>query len=303
MKDNNVQWRFLFIVAVVTHVGEVFSQTPFAEQRSDYINGMLTENAQLIIKHYDESAELVLQANPTITGVTNAKFYFEALFREFEVEAYERTVSDILDMGPKKAETGNYSLRIKNPEGVVRTLTGSYLTIWKAPDNNVPKLELDFWNFDHHIDFSNELQFKSVPSTITAFEAHLPITSPASMELAAYGALINETVLVRDGAVLSQFYTHDGVILRNSNPPIIGIENIEKYWLKHAREIASFEGLQQRTVKLEELGKYIIEHSAHIAIWRSGEHSGVNTGKHIRIWVRQPDGRIKTRILASAYDK
>lgn len=71
----------------------------------------------------------------------------------------------------------------------------------------------------------------------------------------------------------------------------------------YANQISSMEGLQQRSTKLDEIGNFVIQYSAHIAIWRSGEHSGVNTTKHIRIWERQADGRLKARALASAYDQ
>lgn len=297
--------KFLFVYLFLLPSTKVAAAavTQYAEQRQIYIDSILNENVQMVAKHFNETGELLLQGNASILGVANIERYFASLFEQFEITAYNRDMTEILEMGGKTAEIGSYSLSMRNSKGLVRSMEGSYLSIWDMAENSEPKIALELWNFDHQINFSHELQFDDVPSTITAFEAHLPINSPASMELAAYATLIKDSVLMRDGAVLGQFYTQDGVILRNSNPPVVGIKDINHYWKQHASEIASMEGLQQRTTKLEEIGKYIIEHAAHIAIWRSGTYSGVNTGKHIRIWERQGDGRIKTRILASAYDK
>jgi ketosteroid isomerase-like protein len=279
------------------------SVVPYSEQNQNYVKSILSQNHKMVAKHFNVEGELLLQAQPTIAGATNIQSYFKALFEEFDIEQYERDPSEILDMGEKSAEIGRYSFKLRNAKGEVRVLAGSYLSVWSKAKSSEPKIDIELWNFDHHIEFSHELQFNHVPATIRAFEAHLPINSAASIEMAAYASLIKDSVLLRDGEVLSQLYTNDGVILRNSNPRIEGISDIKHYWQKHAQEIVSLEGLEQRTTKLEQLEKYIIEHAAHIAIWRSGTNSGVNTGKHIRIWERQKDGRIKIRILASAYDK
>lgn len=273
-----------------------------AAQRERLIENVNAENLEQTISLFAPKAQLMLQTNSTIKGRANIRLYFDAFFEHFDITQYQRNTIETLDLGSKLVEIGTYTLTMKNPQQTVREITGSYLSLWSNDNNKEVKISIELWNFDHPVNFSHELRFKNVPTVTTALEPHLPISSPATLEVSAYASLIKESVLLRDGNVLSQFYTQDGVILRNSSPAIVGKSAIKHYWDKHAVEIASMEGLQQRTLALEAVGKYLIQQSAHIAIWRSGIHSGVNTGKHIRIWERQADGRIKTRILASAYD-
>jgi ketosteroid isomerase-like protein len=174
--------------------------------------------------------------------------------------------------------------------------------LWDTTNNRAALLT-DIWNYDHAIDFKEELIFAEIPSTVTALEAHLPINTPVLFELAAYGALSDITVPLRDDKVLVQFYAHDAKIMSNYRPIIEGMNAIKDYWSEHAKALASFEKLQSRTDKVEQAGGFTLHYGSHIANWRSDEYSGVSTGKHLRIWRREPDGILKTYVLISAYDK
>lgn len=294
---------FLVLTLFIATTANAFAELTSEQITTDYVNGIRNENVDLITKHYTDSTRLMIQANPSIVGQTNAKAYFSALFNEFEISKYTRRMTEVVDMGSHQAEVGNYFMSMKNSKGEQRELVGSYLLLRQVSKSGQNIIMADVWNFNQEIGFSDELSFENVPSVVTALEAHLPINSPVSFELAAYSTLMSESVTLRDPKVLSQFYSENATILPNSKPPINGINNIQTYWDKHINEIVSLEGLLNRTVKIEDLGKFIIQYSAHIAAWRSGQYSGVSTGKHLRIWERQADGRIKTRILISAYDK
>lgn len=291
-----------FVLCAVALVVLAEPTDKYQPKRLSYINALLQQDTQGITKLFNENGELLVQANPTFKQPTNIAAYFTSLFERFVPLAYTREPFYWLDMADKTAELGHYHLQLRNTKSTVHSIKGSYMTIWNNGLSETPSIDTELWNFDHNVDFVEELKFKNVPSVVTAFEPHLPINSAENIELAAYSALIKDAVLLRDNVILTQLYAPDGIILRNSNSPILGFEDIDAYWQKHAQEIASMEGLQQRTTKIEELGNFLIQHSSHIAVWRSGEYSGVNTGKHIRIWERQQDGRIKVRVLASAYD-
>jgi ketosteroid isomerase-like protein len=274
----------------------------FDIQSESYANAVAREDMQALSEHFLDTSVFLLQAFPSIHTKPHIQQYFTRLFEQNLVTSFSRDPIEVVNMGQKQAEAGQFILDFIDSSGNARRIKGSYLTIWRSFPSSNAKIEVDLWNFDTAVDFKHTFVFDDIPSTVTAYEPHLPISSDASIEIAAYSALIKESVLLRDGHVLSNLYSKDGLIIPNHNPPIKGHDAISTYWNEHILEIPSLEGLQQRTTKLEDLGQYVIQHSSHIVVWRAGQYSGVNTGKHIRIWQRQPSGRLKIRILASAYD-
>ena len=53
---------------------------------------------------------------------------------------------------------------------------------------------------------------------------------------------------------------------------------------------------------IDPLGAFVIDHASHVAIWRNGDASRVNTGKNIRVWRRAPAGGLKMICQAGTYD-
>lgn len=270
-------------------------------QRSDYIQGMNGESVSLIVGHYAADIRLMPEANPIVLGVGNAKLFFTSLFRQYDNIRYTREKTRLLEMEGYIAEIGVYRFEAKNGEGIERKVEGSYVNLWQI-DGVRYRLIADIWNFDHGIDFKHEMQFNQVPSVVTALQGHVPINTPMALELAAYGALSDLTIPLRDGHVIGQFYADDAMILSNYRAPIIGGEAIRAHWLEYAKKLASFETLQSRSDKIIPAGEYVIQFASHIAAWRSETATGVSTGKHLRIWKRQTHGGIRTLVLISAYD-
>lgn len=299
--------RYIGFLWALVGVGRVFaSDIQLAEEfdvkRAAYSKGMMTEDSQLLAQYYADDIRLMPEANPTILGKTNAQLFFAALFVRFDVTAYQRVQTDVVIMDDHRAEIGNFELKMTNSQGKEYDINGKYMMIWRL-DASEFKLTADIWNFDGWIDHHGELTFRNVPSTVLALEQHLPINTPILFELAAYGVLADHTVPMRDASVLTQFYSDDAIVLPNNRSMIRGLQAIRDYWDVHVNELPGFEKLQSRTNKVEVLGQYVLQYSSHIASWRSGENSGVSTGKHIRIWQRVPQGGLKTRVLISAYDR
>jgi hypothetical protein len=63
-----------------------------------------------------------------------------------------------------------------------------------------------------------------------------------------------------------------------------------------------FEKLDVRNDRIDDLGNYVIEYASHIAIIRSGDFSGVSTGKDLAIWRREPNGALKIFRHITMYD-
>jgi ketosteroid isomerase-like protein len=146
------------------------------------------------------------------------------------------------------------------------------------------------------------MRFATVPSVRAAFEPNVPVKGGLSFELAALHALSEVAISEHDGAIWSQFFADDAVLLSNQGTMTEGKVAIAAYLAAHAKELPIFEKLDIRNDRIDPAGRYIIEYASHVANWRNGDSSGVNTGKNISIWRREPDGSLKMFCQIGMYD-
>jgi hypothetical protein len=91
-------------------------------------------------------------------------------------------------------------------------------------------------------------------------------------------------------------------VLPNHHGPVIGRKALDEYVVEHAKVLPVFEKLDLRTDKIDDLGRYVIEYSSAVVNWRSGESSGVNLGKNIRVWRRSENGALQIWRAIAMYD-
>jgi hypothetical protein len=111
------------------------------------------------------------------------------------------------------------------------------------------------------------------------------------------------TIMQHDAKIWSQFYSDDGMFLYSRHPVYKGRKALDEFLEKHVKEdMPIFEKLDIRNDQIDDLGDYVIEYASHIANWRKGEYSGINTGKDIRIWRRGVDCSLKIFRAMGMYD-
>ncbi len=135
-----------------------------------------------------------------------------------------------------------------------------------------------------------------------AYQAHVPVNSTISFELAALNQLMETSFTQHDARLHAQFYADDSMFIYSYNPIYEGREALDAFFAQHMKEMPVFEKLDNRTDRIEHLGTYIIEYASHIANWRNNESSGVSTGKNVRIWRRAPDHSLKIYRQMAMYD-
>jgi hypothetical protein len=86
------------------------------------------------------------------------------------------------------------------------------------------------------------------------------------------------------------------------NPIQKGRKALDEFLETHVNEMPIFEKLDIRNDRIDDLGMFVIEYASHIAVWRNGGSSGVNTGKDLRIWRRETDGSLKILRSMAMYD-
>ena len=271
--------------------------------RSDFIKSMLENTSTNIEAYYADNTRLMPEFQKTVMGKGNTLKYFEAFAKRFDVQEYSRDQIEVLDLGSRVVEHGMFSMKMNlKSTNKVYELKGKYQDIWeKKPDGKL-LLITEGWNYNHQVTFSDELRFAEVPAVHIALEAHLPVNSSISFELAALCRMMESVISQHDDKLWAQFYTDDGMFIYSFNPVYKGRKALDDFLEKHVDEMPIFEKLDIRNDRIDNLGMFVIEYASHVAIWRNGESSGVNTGKDLRIWRREKDGSLKILRTMAMYD-
>jgi ketosteroid isomerase-like protein len=270
-----------------------------ADHRQSFLRGELEPMAA----HWAEAVRMMPEYHPTLLGQAEARAYYRAWFAHFEVTGCERTTIDAIDLGSKLIEIGRFALTVA-VKGQSRTheLNGKYLEIWDETADGGLELATVTWNFDRYPAIAEEFRFTGLPGVRQAMQAHLPIRDAVTFELGALLKLHEAAVVQRDDRVWAMHYADDAVLLGNHQPVVAGRSAIDAHFARYVKDLSVFEKLDLRNDRADILGDHVIEYGSHVANWRRGDESGVNTGKAIRVWRREPHGGLRILWSISMYD-
>lgn len=275
--------------------------TQLNQFRSDYIKSKLEEKPDLISAYYDSDIRLMTEFQKTVLGKNNVIAYYNAFAARLRIKSYRRDAYETLDLEAMVVETGKFSMKGILASGNDFELNGKYINVWKRTNAKL-LLIADGWNYNHQVDLGDQLHFTYVPVVDVALQAHVPINNPVSFELAALNRLQETVISERDDKMWAQFYATDAILFSQFHELNTGRKEIDRYIEEHAADRPIFEKLDIRNDRIDDLGHYVIEYASHIAIWRRGDYSGVNLGKDVRIWRREPNGSLKIFRHMGMYD-
>jgi hypothetical protein len=270
---------------------------------SDYISAMLGNKPELISPYLGDSVRLMPEFQKTVIGKGNALLYNRALLKRFEVKEMTRETIEVLDLGKRVVELGMFTmvLKFKGTDKEYR-LQGKYQEFWQVAEAGSLTLVTAAWNYNHPVDIAGLLRFPEVPVTDVAMEAHLPVNSNISFELAALNHFQEMVITQHDGHLWLRFFTDDTKYIYSGNPPYSGKQEVGSFLDEHVKGLPIFEKLDIRNDRIDHLGKYVVEYASHTAIVRNGDFSGVFTGKNVNIWRREADGSLKIFREMAMYD-
>lgn len=296
--------------SVLSFGGETAATLPTAEQmavleghRADYARALADGNADGCVAAWADDARLMPEYHPTVFGRSEAGRYYRAVLDRFRVTRYERTPVRQLNLGERLVEFGQFAQElVRKDNGQSRALEGKYVEVWKRTVADGWELIAATWNYSRWPDFADELRYAEVPGVRVALEAHVPVKGGVSFELAALNGLQERAIVEKDHRVWSQFYADDAVLLPNHGTMCEGRSEIDAYLESHVAHMPVYEKLDIRNDRIDDLGDWVVDYASHVATWRNGDASGVNTGKNIRVWRRAPRGGLKMVCQAGTYD-
>jgi ketosteroid isomerase-like protein len=300
----------LLLAIVSVNAGEAVAQTTVNEKTRaflkqftlDYTKNILDKKPELLALYYREDVRLMPPFQRTIVGKDNLVSYNKAFANRFEIQDYNRTDLEVLDLGSMVSEIGLFTMKIKiKNSGKTYDLQGKYLNLWRH-ENEKLSLIVEAWNYDHAIDFADQLKFREIADVDVALSSHVNINNNISFELAAMNRLMEAVVSQQDARLWSQFYSDEVILCHSGHAMSKGKKEVDEFLVEHCRELPIFEKLDIRNDRIDHLGNYVIEYASHIATVRNGDWSGVGVGKDLRIWRREKDGSLKIFRHIGMYD-
>ncbi len=274
-----------------------------AQFKADYARSMRDKKPELLAAYYAEDVRLMPEFQRTVLGKDNALAYHGAFSARFDVQQFDQNAVETLDLGTRVVELGTFTLKMtRQSTGQAHTLQGKYQHLWQKQANGRLSLLTQAWNYSHPVTIGEDLKFAGIPAVQVAYQAHVPVNSNISFELAALNRLMEEAFTQHDAKLAAQFFTDDGAFIYSSNPMYRGRQALDAFFEGHMRQLPVFEKLDCRTDRIDALEGYVIEYASHIAIVKDGDYSGVNTGKNLRIWRREKDGSLKMFRQIAMYD-
>ncbi|HEU5289344.1 MAG TPA: nuclear transport factor 2 family protein [Cyclobacteriaceae bacterium] len=270
--------------------------------RTHFSKSMLDENPEMIQSYFADDIRLMPEFQKTIITKANVTLYWKLFGGRFDTQEFNRTETEIIDIGSRIVEIGSFSSKMKSKsDGKVFELKGKYLDLWEKRGDQILLLT-QAWNYDYAINFGDQLKFPEVPSVIVAYEPHVPIDNPIRFELAAINDFMETVISQRDSKIWSQFYADDASWLYTANSIVQGRKSLDDFFERHAKELPIFEKLNIRNDRIDDFGKYVVEYASHVAIIRNGDFSGIFTGKDLVLWRREPNGSLKIFKHIGMYD-
>lgn len=270
---------------------------------SDFIEHIQNGKPESLRPYFADSLRLMPEFQKTVIGKKHALSYYKAFLERFGISDYRRETVEVLDLGERVVELGTFNLVLTlKSSGKTYSVEGKYQEFWQKSQNGKLALVTAAWNYSHEITIADQMRFSTVPATDVAMTAHLPINNNIRFELAALNRLQERTISEHDAKLWTRFFTDDAKYIYSGSPIAGGRKEIDDFFAEHVRHIPVFEKLDIRNDRVDHLGDYVVEYASHIAIVRSGDFSGVFTGKNVNIWRREKDGSLKIFREMAMYD-
>jgi ketosteroid isomerase-like protein len=310
-----VQTKFILLIAgfICLNGSPVFAQQKVKADAktldylnkfsSDYLKSIQDKKPEMIRGYFAENIRLMPEFQKTVMGKNNALAYYGIFLARFDVQKYDIDRIELIDIGSQVVELGMFSMSLKlKSTGKEYELKGKYQNFWEKLENSKFSLITAAWNYSHQVEIAEQLKFDLVPAVDIAFKPHVAINDNISFELAALNRLSELTITQHDAGIWAQFYTDDTKLVYSNHPIYEGKKAVSEFLKTHVTHLPVFEKLDIRNDRIDNLGEYVVEYASHIAIIRSGEWSGVNTGKNVTIWRREKDCSLKIFRGMAMYD-
>ena len=243
------------------------------------------------LKHYENDAISMPEYQVTLTGRREIETYYGEMFKRHQIKRVERTPMEFIHANNTVVVIGTFYREYNLfAEDSVRILEGKYCHVWSVRPDGRNRIRGETFGYFKPVDHPETLILSAAQQQID--ESEVRITVP--LELKAYNALMEKSVITRDGELRAKFYTDDAIYYPFADTAVSGIDQLNRYLISYSnRRQVTLDNVSCYTYAFEYLGEYVLEYAMFKVKWNRDGVAGKTEGKGIRIWRRQSDHSLK----------
>jgi ketosteroid isomerase-like protein len=254
----------------------------------------IDKKIEIIISYFERDAICMPEFQSTMKGTDAIKEYYTAILNRRQINSYNKTVSETIQLKNNIAEVGTFSIKYKTNDGQNSNLKGKYLNIWTLQKNGTLKLKAESFGYFHNIDNPTLHVVKlSKESSDYTFVEPTQNNSSLAFQLKALNTLMEKSVQTRNGNLRADFFTDDAVFMPYADSSKIGMKSIRAHLIAYNSYPVSIDTINIYNVYFEDCSNFVIEYPRFYVKWHTSDSSGVGSGKGIRIWRRENDCSLK----------
>lgn len=279
---------FQSVVAFKPLKNEVEAKTQILQLNEKESQAYLSADLAKLMKRYANDAVCLPEYHSPLYHKADIKQYFIQLFQNAQIELFKKEIYEIKILGNLIAEIGTYQIKPKSKD----LINGKYLIVWEKDQKGTLKVNAEAWGSIKYIDRS-QVPYAQNPRVETIPKILVKANPKIISELAQRNDFINQTVADRDGGKHAEAFSEDAIFMHYYQPLIVGKASIKAYLIDHESPKVKLDSLQIKASKIQDLGRFVIEHGYYSVNWSDGVIGGKSIGKSINIWKRDEMGVLK----------
>lgn len=267
----------------------------------EFINGMEAGNSSPFAHFLSSEVKILPEYDMSYIGISSAEQYFASIFDIYDIQSLKRESIETIELGDKRLEIGSFALRYeRKASDKAYEETGNYFEIWDARSD---KLLTMSWNYDSAGDDKYDRFRAQANSGIRyIFQPLAPINDPISFEVASQYQLVSTLMHRRQPETMAIRFADDAWFAHHDMPLKKGKQALTEQLIEYAKNWNTFDYLDVHPHEIHVHGDYVLEHMSYNLRWRAGQHSGVVTGKGIRLSKRNADGILQVYRSIAMHD-
>jgi len=230
----------------------------------------------------------------SMKGVDAIKEYYRELLSRRKTKDFTKKILELIVLKGNVAEIGTFTTTYTNGNNIQTTLDGKYFNIWSVKENGSLKLKAESYGYFKAIDTPSSHVVKVAnqgAGRITIQPTML--NKNLAFQLQALNALMEKSVKNRDGNLRADFFTEDAVFMPYADSLKKGMPAIRSHLIAYNSYPVTIDSISIYNVYVEDCSEFVIEYPMFYVEWHIPGHSGIGSGKGIRIWRREADCSLK----------
>jgi ketosteroid isomerase-like protein len=268
------------------------SETAAVELMQRRFSDALTRgDAAAIARLYQPDAISLPEHQPALLGARQVEHYWATVTKRLRVLAYESVRDELIPLGDARlVEIGRFTIRWRANGGAEREEVGKFMAVYQREGDGL-RLVSDVRGYFGPV---ADAALFHVPMALEA----APIRSTDAVlesELSALNDANANAIRTWDAEAKIALYAPDAIYWPFADQPKRGLAEIRAHYVPYTERSrgVQFESVRIWHDRATRHGEWVLENARFHVRWHPTDESQQVSGGGLRLWKRQPDGKLR----------